>query len=81
MQAEQVGPTINHWAQQFGNNMGPVLDTIDRRIDGVVDTIMDTIEDSPLFEQSMVDRMDGSPIITGDASVLPGKIMNHVSTI
>jgi len=70
-QAEQVGPTINHWAQQFGNNMGPVLDTIDRRIDGVVDTIMDTIEDSPLFEQTMVDRMDGSPVITGDASVLP----------
>jgi len=71
-QAEQMRPTLNNWASQVERQMGPAIDTIDRSVGDLVDSIMGSLGDSPIFEQTFVDRLDGRPVVTGDSSVVPG---------
>jgi len=83
---QQMGPVLNNWAESMGDRIGsmgdrvaPAIDSIDRRVGGLVHSIMDSLGDSPLFEQGMVDRNDGSPVVTGEASIMPVEIESNLN--
>jgi len=60
---------LSGWARQVEQEMRPAIDRFGKQVGGLVTGIMDTIEESPLFEHAIMNREDGSAIITGDHSV------------
>ena len=61
--------SLSGWAQQVEEEMRPAIDRFGKEVGGLVTGLMDTIEDSPLFEHAIMNRDDGSAIITGDHSI------------
>eukprot|EP00092_Neocalanus_flemingeri_P009443 GFUD01010161.1.p1 GENE.GFUD01010161.1~~GFUD01010161.1.p1 ORF type:complete len:868 (+),score=289.70 GFUD01010161.1:35-2638(+) len=61
--------SLSGWAQQVEEEMRPAIDRFGKEVGGLVTGLMDTIEDSPLFEHAIMNREDGSAIITGDHSI------------
>ena len=61
--------SLSGWAQQVEEEMRPAIDKFGKEVGGLVTGLMDTIEDSPLFEHAIMNRDDGSAVITGDHTI------------